>query len=78
MLVETYSCILRCNNFFFLFFWVSIEFWSFNIYIKWPHIYIYIYILLNVNFENLIVGLLVLYVLNTYVKFRSNKLLFII
>ena len=35
-------------------------------------------LLLNVNFENLIVVLHVLYVLNIYVKFHSNRILFTI
>ena len=38
--------------------------------------YIYIYIL--TYFENLTIGLHVLYVLNTHIKFCSNRILFII
>ena len=34
--------------------------------------------LLGVGFENLSIGLHVLYILNVHVKFRSNKLLFTI
>ena len=39
--------------------------------------YTYIF-LLNVNFENSIVRLYVLYILNVYVKFRLNRILFTI
>ena len=35
-------------------------------------------LLLNLYFKNLIVGLLILYVLNIYVNFNSNQMLFII
>jgi len=35
-------------------------------------------LLLNVNFENLIVGFHILYVFNTHVKFHSNRMLFTI
>ena len=35
-------------------------------------------LLLNVNFENLIVGFHILYVFNTHVKFYSNRMLFTI
>ena len=44
---------------------------------KNPSNFSYIF-LLNVNFENLIVGMHVLYVLTTYIKFRSNRILFTI
>ena len=37
--------------------------------------FVYIF-LLDINFENLKIRLHVLYVLNTHVKFRSNRMLF--
>ena len=44
-------------------------------YFTFRYIYIYIYI---VNFENLIIEFYVVYILNTHIKFYSNKMLFII
>ena len=42
---------------------------------KNPSNFIYIF-LLDINFENLTIRLHVLYILNTHVKFRSNRMLF--
>ena len=39
---------------------------------------LFFFFLLDVNFENITIGLHVLYILNTYVKFCSNWMLFII